>query len=624
MSTRNRDVTPPRVVTPTGNSKYYDGVPRKINVSSEGMEGEEEEGTESPLLHRPTAITGGLTTTMASPMKTIDSLRYALNSKQPSTESMIPKSPSSPVKNRSAISSSKLKAAHHLALQPTTGTSGSSGNVSGSDHQREIAAAAAAAASSGGGGSTIRRHQDPNAYKIFLLLLQPQSKIFELIQLLYSPYDTTVGNILELIPVHATERALGSQEYIGLCRPKTQEELLDTEQLASDAPSFSAAAATSDAPSAKITLGEILVAIPLGYSGADVSSLSKQILSNPKIVKLLKRADPLAPNSGRRRRRSSGRHRRSSSSKLRAAEQVHVLERHDELEEEFPQNSQHGAASSDNVVNKQEAERLMQIAMEHAAAEAAAANAAIPGGGAAMGRSKSILVRNFNSNNNSTSVFSESQSLLMMDDEPDESLDDSFSSWSKSFDASFSVQSSICSGVSKRAIRRKYRQAKRMRILQRSAIAVFGLMVLFYMMDPSRPGNDPKQAQQQHRSQNYSEEKAQTPMGIMGIFQCLFLLLTLYKVERLVHTTRAAQHYEKTHNGGPVPAVYMSEERKCPFLKAAARAMKRFKHKYNQRLSKATSPSQSTKQQNHPELSQKLRSFSLKAASIQDLDNDGR
>jgi hypothetical protein len=410
------------------------------------------------------------------------------------------------------------------------------------------------------GGSKIRK-QDPNAYKIFILLLQPQSKIFELIQLIYSPNDTTVGQILELIPENATEAALGTQEYIGLCRPKTYEEILDKNKLASEA--------RPGIDSARITLGEILVAIPRGFSGPDVAQLSKQILANPKIVKLLKRADPLAPKSKRRHTSS----RRTKSPKVRAAEHVHVLHPHDETEEEPEQ--------------KEEAQRLMRMAMEHAAAEAAAANAAIPGNlhskfqGAMLERSESI------SDARSIEEFS-----------AQESLDESFSSWSKSFDASFSAQSSICSGVSKRAARRKDRQARRVRILQRSAGAAFGLMILFYIMDPNK--ND-EQVQLAHQAQT------QTPMGLMGIFQCLFLLLALYKIERLVRTTVAANHYQKKHPG-EVPAIYMSEERRCPFLKASARALKRFKSRYAKRF-KNTGAAPIEEEQ----LSHKLRSFSLKA-----------
>ncbi len=501
------DSTPPRIVTPSKSD-----VPRKINVGYNDL-------PSSPLLHQPTVSSGGLT--YASPLKASGPMRFSLTKGK---EELLP--PFSPSKRRAnADSNNKLQAAHSLALR----------------------------------GSKIR-NQDPNAYKIFLLLLQPQSKIFELIQLIYSPNDTTIGQILDRIPENATEQALGSQEYIGLCRPKTHKEILDKNLLASEA--------RPGIESAKITLGEILVAIPKGFSGPDVAVLSKQILANPKIVKLLKRADPLAPKN-KRRHTSAHKHR---SPKVRAAEQVHVLHPHDEADEE-PE-------------YKQENERLMKMAMEHAAAEAAAANAAIPGG-AHSRLQESILGR-------SDSLHSETRSIE--DFSAQESLDESFSSWSKSFDASFSTQSTICSGVSKRAVRRKDRQARRMRILQRSAIAAFGLMILFYIMDPNK---DDEQVHLAHEAQT------QSPMGLMGIFQCLFLLLTLYKVERLVRTTMAANHYNKRHPG-EVPSIYMSEERRCPFLKASARALKRLKSKYGKRFKR------SVHLEEEP-MSHKLRSFSLKA-----------
>mmetsp|Transcript_86802 Transcript_86802/g.169848 ORF Transcript_86802/g.169848 Transcript_86802/m.169848 type:complete len:209 (-) Transcript_86802:31-657(-) len=198
----------------------------------------------------------------------------------------------------------------------------------------------------------------------------------------------------------------------------------------------------------------------------------------------------------------------------------------------------------------------------------------------------------------SESMLSETRSIE--DFSAQESLDESFSSWSKSFDASFSAQSSICSGVSKRAARRKDRQARRVRILQRAAGAAFGLMILFYLMDPHK--ND-EHVQLAHQAQT------QTPMGLMGIFQCLFLLLTLYKIERLVRTTVAANHYQKKHPG-EVPAIYMSEERRCPFLKASARALKRFKSRYAKRLKKSVGGGAPVEEE---QLSHKLRSFSLKA-----------
>jgi len=493
---------------------------------SKGGPSESEENT--AMLHTPTATSGG-GLTHASPLRPTEPTRYSLG-----------------------------KQGNEARNKPPRGPGGGSAPPSHSN-------------------SGKLRKLDPNAYKVFLLLLQPQSKIFELIQLIYEPQNTTVGDIIEMIPSNATEPALGSQDYLGLCRPKTQEELLDKNMLASES--------RPGIPSAKISLGEILVAIPEGFSGTDVSSLSKQILSNPKIVKLLKRADPLAPKS---KRRSSRRQHRHSTNRARSAEQVHVLERHDEepIEESFEM--------------KLESERLMKQAMAHAAAEAAAANAAVEGGGRGIGGRG--LLASFNSESDLLGEESYEEEFSQQ-----ESIDESFSSWSKSFDASFSAQSSICSGVSKRAIRRKDRQAKRLRILQRSAVAAFGLMIMFYVMDPHKDDS-----RQQH------VETTQNPMGLMGCFQCFFLLLTLYKVERLVRTTHAANKYQKMHGHPMPPSVYMSEDRRCPFLKASGRALKRFKAKYAKRLQRAATNTSKPERE-----SKQLRRFSLKAAGFKDHGDTG-
>jgi len=523
-----RLVTPPRSPVVLG---FPDNIPRKItldstgdnnstsaHMSSIGSAGEQFDlpnmlhktsiASTSPLkehyVHEPTASNGGLTS--ASTLKPTESLRYSLNgSKEMKTHES---------KISSEGMSQKLRNAHAMALQQR----------SSSDSRL---------------ASSTLRHGDLNSYKIFLLLLQPKSKIFELIQLLYNPNDTTVGRILDMIPDNATEAALGSQKYIGLCRPKTQEELLDHELLASEV--------RPGVPSAKISLGEILVAIPDGFTGAQVATLSKQILANPKIVKLLKRADPLAPKRKKHRHRSHRSSRRSSS-----REAVHVLEKHEEEEQEgqVPVNSEH----------------KMKKAMEHAAAEAAAANAAITG---------SIKFRRSNS------IMSQRSLDLSMDG----SLDDSYTSWSKSFDASFSAQSSICSGVSKRAIRRRERQARRLKILHKSLLGAFVTMVLFYWLDPN------------HGSAMYEEHKRiqEQPMGVTGVFQSLFLLLTLYKAERLLRRSNSSY-----------------ENRSCPFLKAASGAMKRFKSKYSKKLHKKSLVNGRIYDLEGDDVSHRLRKFNLK------------
>lgn len=131
------------------------------------------------------------------------------------------------------------------------------------------------------------------AFKVFLLLIQPKSKIFEIIQVFYSPRDTTVRNILEMIPLNATEPALGSQEYSSLCRPKDGKPI-DVDVMASSK-------SGNNKDCARIVKGELLVAIPNGYSGSLCARISTPILSNPKVRKLLERSDPLAPKRKKKR-----------------------------------------------------------------------------------------------------------------------------------------------------------------------------------------------------------------------------------------------------------------------------------------------------------------------------------
>lgn len=128
--------------------------------------------------------------------------------------------------------------------------------------------------------------------KIFVLLLQPRMRLFELVQLVYYPSVATIGDLVDLIPNNATEQLLGHQAYVGLCRPNSEGSaasiLTDLDLMASGA---------VDGGSANIYRGEILVAIPEGYSGEQCQRYAKPILANQEFSKLLARSDPLAPNT---------------------------------------------------------------------------------------------------------------------------------------------------------------------------------------------------------------------------------------------------------------------------------------------------------------------------------------
>ena len=140
---------------------------------------------------------------------------------------------------------------------------------------------------------------DENSVKIFLLLLQPRQKIFELIQLIFSSKEgATVGDLLRAIPCNATQPDLANQTYVGLTRPKKRSR--DFTDLDTPVCVTEGSLETVD-----IKAGEIMVALPLGYSHNRVVAMSKKILVNPRIQKLLERTNPLAPRIRKSKRRSS-------------------------------------------------------------------------------------------------------------------------------------------------------------------------------------------------------------------------------------------------------------------------------------------------------------------------------
>lgn len=150
-------------------------------------------------------------------------------------------------------------------------------------------------------------------YTIFILAIQPTAKKFELIRVNYCNATATIGDLLEQIPENVTEEDLKRQNYTGLCRPHgrstASRSLTNTEMTAS--------LMVRDGTDARILCGEVLVAIPQGYTGKEIQILSQHILRIPKMKRLLQKSDPLSPSqlkasssestSGRRKSRRSNR-----------------------------------------------------------------------------------------------------------------------------------------------------------------------------------------------------------------------------------------------------------------------------------------------------------------------------
>ena len=262
------------------------------------------------------------------------------------------------------------------------------------DHSATTPPSSSRKSSSSSHSAVVGSSSKTEMIKIFVLLLEPRSKTFELIQLVYPAMTTTIGGIIRMIPQHATELTLGSQTYVGLCRPKgssssssssskASQALSDFAMLASDAAAMSTSTSTTSSSSsskkskkkttAAVCTGEILVAIPKDYSVAEVSRFSHAILTNRRFTKLLRRSNPLAPKAPRTKEsKSHKKDRKSSSKKSSSRDAVQILEKHEEHGSFDESNSNHQGEDEDPHGS-------MQKAMEKAATAAAQANASILG-----------------------------------------------------------------------------------------------------------------------------------------------------------------------------------------------------------------------------------------------------
>ena len=132
--------------------------------------------------------------------------------------------------------------------------------------------------------------------RIFIFLLAPAEKLFECVRLeVFADIgiNATVGDILDLIPSKATEPALVAQSVVGLCQR--------TDGGGTTRSTGSTALTNRNQRAAEcINNGELLIAIPAGFTAVRCQSLVDRILKQqPKIRKLLQRTDPLAPRKSK-------------------------------------------------------------------------------------------------------------------------------------------------------------------------------------------------------------------------------------------------------------------------------------------------------------------------------------
>lgn len=360
----------------------------------------------------------------------------------------------------------------------------------------------------------------PNAsFKIFLLLLNPKAKIFELIQVIYAPSVTTIGDVLAMIPGNASEPALGSLSYIGLCRPKDGIEITEMQLMASGS--------HCKMSCARIVLGEILVAIPAGYSGEQCAKLAVPILKNQRIQSLLKRSDPLGM-----KRKSSRPHRHSRSGRRRSG-------------------SSHSSSSRVETVKEDpEGEDSPQVkqAMRHAMEAAAMANADLPTDhDVPLERSNSVddSIHQLENWRSSMDFANDNASL---NDSIASSVVSTASSYKSGLASTMTFQSTSrrLPRLSRSTSRRKHRREQRKYYVGRVAAVSLVAMVSLYNADSSAPT---------------ARQDMHDILGWTGLMQFCCLFVALLKMQKYVQGGHAA-------------------EKNCPFVRATVAAVESFREHF--------------------------------------------
>ena len=138
--------------------------------------------------------------------------------------------------------------------------------------------------------------------RLFLFLLAPSEKVFECIRLDVSSDlgpKASVGDILALAPLKSSEPTLVAQKLVGLCR--MIEDFSEKHGGGGGGSSGTDVLTIREQRVSECIIdGELLIAIPAGFTADHCQLLVKRILKKqPKIRKLLQRSDPLAPRNAR-------------------------------------------------------------------------------------------------------------------------------------------------------------------------------------------------------------------------------------------------------------------------------------------------------------------------------------
>ena len=107
------------------------------------------------------------------------------------------------------------------------------------------------------------------ALQVILLLMDPKTRRFELLQLEFDSNKALVSDVIAQIPLSVTEEQLRLQEYVGVC-DRAGVEMIKTMRL-----------------SEFCTTNEVILAIPSSLSAKECARLARPILSDEGVISMV-------------------------------------------------------------------------------------------------------------------------------------------------------------------------------------------------------------------------------------------------------------------------------------------------------------------------------------------------
>ena len=115
----------------------------------------------------------------------------------------------------------------------------------------------------------VEKTTKASSLEVILLLMDPSSRRFELLQLEFDSDKARVSDILAQIPLSVTEEAIRKQKYKGICDKNGNEQL-------------------ESVPLVNFCRGmDVLIALPKSLSVEECSKLAYPILSDAKVLKMV-------------------------------------------------------------------------------------------------------------------------------------------------------------------------------------------------------------------------------------------------------------------------------------------------------------------------------------------------